>query len=213
MDEIESKKKFQKKMDKALMADLQIDKEGLKKLKKKLLKAEARPERGIETWFRLTSKNLYTRLKIVDAKGKILITSNSIIISIILGSLYTQLDEDPHLIYAVGGMVITNVVSIAFAILATIPSSQNNSKAKSKALQQNLMTFDGFYKMPQEEYATKVMGLMEDSHDLYPSMITDIHNLGMVLSQKYRLIRIAYLVFLYGVILSVLAFGLCHVML
>ncbi len=208
---MEDKKKSQKKMDKALMADLQVDKEELKKLKKKLLKAEGRPERGIETWFRLTSKNLYTRLQIVDTKANILITANSIIISVVLGSLYTRLDQDPHLIYAVGGMVITNVLSIAFAILATIPRPQDHSTDENKALEKNLMTFDGFYKMPQQEYASTVMELIENGNNLYPSMITDIHNLGVVLSRKYRLIRTAYLVFLYGVILSVLAFGLCHI--
>jgi len=207
---MDDKKKLQKQMDKALMAELEVDKEELKKLKKKLLKAESRPERGIETWFRLTSKNLYTRLQIVDTKANILITANSIIISVVLGSLYTSLDQDPHLIYAVGGMVITNVFSIAFAILATIPRPQDTSTADNTTLRKNLMTFDGFYKMPQQEYASTVMELIEDGNNLYPSMITDIHNLGVVLARKYRLIRIAYLVFLYGVILSVTAFGLCH---
>ena len=184
MEEMEDEKKVQKQMDKALMAELQVDKEELKKLKKKLLKAEGRPERGIETWFRLTSKNLYTRLQIVDTKANILITANSIIISVVLGSLYTRLDQDPHLIYAVGGMVITNVISIAYAILATIPRPQDSSRDSSKALEKNLMTFDGFYKMPQQEYASTVMELIENGDNLYPSIITDIHNLGVVLSRK-----------------------------
>lgn len=211
MEENKEDKKSQKKLDKALMAELHVDKEELKKLKKKLQKAEGRPERGIETWFRLTSKNLYTRLQIVDTKANILITSNSIIISVVLGSLYTRLDQDPHLVYAVGGMVLTNVISIAFAILATIPRPQNSLVDDGKKeLQHNLMTFDGFYKMPKEEYSAVVMELIENGKTLYPSMITDIHNLGVILSRKYKLIRTSYLVFLYGVILSVLAFGACH---
>ncbi len=211
MKEKSSKKKADKLLDQELMSELQIDKEALKQMKKKLIKAEARPERGIETWFRLTSKNLYSRLQIVDTKANILITANSIIISVVLGSLYTRLDEDPHLIYAVGGMILTNVLSIAFAILATIPSKQENvDLGKNPNVKHNLMTFDGFYKMPQEEYAATVMNLIEDGKTLYPSLITDIHSLGVILSRKYRLIRISYLVFLYGVILSVLAFGLCH---
>lgn len=206
-------KKEEKHMDKALMQELHVDKEGLKKLKKKLAKAEGIPERGIETWFRLTSKNLYTRLKIVDTKANILITSNSIIISVVLGSLYTRLDQDPHLIFAVGGMIITNVLSISFAILATLPGKQDKKTASSKEeLQSNLMTFDGFYKMPREEYAEHVMELVEDGKTLYPSMITDIHNLGLVLARKYGLIRLSYLVFLCGIIISVMLFGACHLM-
>ena len=51
-----------------------VNKEELKKLKKKLAKAEAKPERGIETWYRLASKNLYARLTIVDTKANILLS-------------------------------------------------------------------------------------------------------------------------------------------
>jgi len=98
MDKDKAEKKRLKLLDKALQADMGIDKDELKQLKKKLLKAESRPERGIETWFRLASKNLYTRLQIVDTKANILITANAIIISMVLGTLYTRLDDDPHLI-------------------------------------------------------------------------------------------------------------------
>ena len=57
------------------------------------------PERGIETWFRLASKNLYTRRQIVDTKSNILITVNAIIISVVLGSLYPRLSEDSHALF------------------------------------------------------------------------------------------------------------------
>ncbi len=203
------KKKHQKQMDKALMADLQVDKEELKKLKKKLLKAEGKPERGIETWFRLTSKNLYTRLQIVDTKANILITSNAIIISVILGSLYPRLPEDPHLIYAVGGMIITNVLSIAFAILATIPRT---IKPSSKIGETDLMTFEYFQYMSLEDYQNKVMETMKQGSTLYPSIINDTHSLGITLARKYKLIRRSYLIFLYGIIISVFAFALCHLL-
>ncbi len=202
-----SDKKLNKKMDKALMKEMNVDKEALKKLKKKLQKAEGKPDRGVETWFRLASKNLHTRLQIVDTKANILITANSIIISVVLGSLYPRLSEDWHLVYAVGGMIITNVISISFAILATLPQHQKKSRADQN---NDLMTFDGFYHMKEEEYKSSVMTILEDSKTLYPSILTDIYKLGVNLSRKYRLIRISYLTFLYGMILSVFAFGMCH---
>jgi hypothetical protein len=107
-----------KKIEKALMSEMNIDKEALKKLKKKLEKVEGVPERGIETWFRLASRNLYIRRQIVDTKSNILVTVNSIILSVILGSLYAKLDDDPHLIWAITPKILTNIVSMAFAIFA-----------------------------------------------------------------------------------------------
>ena len=44
-----------------LMEALDVEETKLKGLKKKLAKVEGFPERGVETWFRLASKNLYTR--------------------------------------------------------------------------------------------------------------------------------------------------------
>jgi hypothetical protein len=186
------------------MQEMGIDKIELKKLKKKLAKVESRPERGIETWFRLASKNLYTRLQIVDTKANILITSNAIIISVVLGSLYPRLDEDFHLIFAVGGILLTNVLSITFAILATIPKAWEKRDSNIDLQSADLMTF--------EDFSEIVMQTIADGNTLYPSIITDIHSLGVKLARKYRLIRISYLIFLYGIIISIIMFGACHIM-
>jgi len=201
--------KKEKIIDQALLQEMGIDKDELKKLKKKLIKVNSRPERGVETWFRLASKNLYTRLQIVDTKANILITANAIIISVVLSSLYPKLDDDPHLIYAVGGLVLTNVFSISFAILATIPKSWKKSSTTNLE-SSDLMAFEDFSGMPLSNYRESVMRTMEDGKMLYPSIITDIHGLGVKLAQKYRLIRTSYLIFLYGIIISIVLFGICH---
>jgi len=210
--ELEYTKAESKAIDKALRKELGVDKEALKKLKKKLLKAEGKPERGIETWFRLASKNLYSRLQIVDTKANILITANAIIISVVLGTLYTKLDEDPHMIYAVAGLVVTNILSISYAIVATLPKSITNQKSNGHQEEKNLMTFDDFHDMSLVDYKSSVMAVMEKGDTLYPSIINDIHALGVVLARKYRLIRISYLIFLYGIICSVIMFSACHVL-
>ena len=112
-----SNKEEEEQLDKKVRKELNFDKNRYKKLKKKLAKIEGYPDRGLETWFRLSSKNLYTRRQIVDTKSSILITVNSIIISVILGSLYTELDNDPHLIFGIVPMIITNLVSIALSLI------------------------------------------------------------------------------------------------
>ena len=202
------KQKKQKVIDQVLLDEMSIDREELKILKKKLLKAESRPERGIETWFRLASKNLYTRLQIVDTKANILITSNAIIISMVLGTLYVRLEDDPHLIYAIVGLLLTNILSICFAILATIPPAWVDKTTSTESM--DLMTFEDFSSMELSDFQDSVMKTMEDSKTLYPSIITDIHGLGIKLAKKYKLIRTSYIVFLYGTIISILMFLSCH---
>lgn len=195
------------------MAEFGIGKSALKKLKKQLKKKDAIPEKGIETWFRLASRNLYTRRQIVDTKSNILVTVNSIIMSIILGSLYGRLDEDPHLIFAIVPMILTNVSSMAFAIFATRPQIKAGVFSAEEVTNRSagLMTFDDFYKMPLAEYEAAVSTLMESKDFLYATIKKDLHRLGVDLSRRYRMIRISYDIFLVGIIVSVLMFGACHV--
>ena len=72
------------------------------------------------------------------------------------------------------------------------------------------MTFEDFSDMDIEDYRDSVMKTMEDGKTLYPSIITDIHGLGVKLAKKYRLIRTSYLIFLYGIIISMILFTICH---
>jgi len=210
VDDKKKEKKKRKVIDQVILDDLGIDKDELKKLKKKLQKVESRPERGIETWFRLTSRNLYTRLRIVDTKANILITANSIIVSMVLSNLYPRLETTPHLIYAMSALVITNVLSITFAIFATIPPAWSAKKSITNTNSDDLMTFEDFSAMSNLDYHDKVQKTIAHSDYLYPNMISDIHSMGLRLARKYRLIRTSYLVFLYGIIISIGMFAACH---
>lgn len=195
------------------MADMGIDKEELKQLKKKLAKVEGVPDRGIETWFRLASRNLYTRRQIVDTKSNILVTVNSIIMSVILGSLYPRLGEDPHLIYGVAPMILTNIISMGFAIFATRPKLAkgvfNAEDISNQAA--SLMTFDDFHQMSEQDYGQAVDQIMQDKNLLYSTIKKDIHRLGVDLSKRYDRIRMSYDIFLIGLVISLIMFAGCHV--
>ncbi|MDB5020794.1 MAG: Phosphohydrolase, partial [Pedobacter sp.] len=70
----------------------------------------------------------------------------------------------------------------------------------------NLLFFGNFYRMGLAEYDAGIQKMMEDSDFLYGSLIRDIYGQGVVLGRKYRLLRIAYNVFMYGIVASVIAF-------
>ena len=130
-------------------------------------------------------------------------------ISIVIGSLYRYLGEDPHLIYAVATLILTNTFSLAFAIIAAIPQLGNKN---SKEIMPDLMTFEHFHKLSLDEYRKGVEGIMSSGNVLYDSITTDIYQLGQKLNRKYRLIRASFLILLYGIIAAVIMFGICHLM-
>jgi len=49
--------------------------------------------------------------------------------------------------------------------------------------------------------------MLNDKEYLYSSLVKDIYYLGVVLGRKYRFLRISYTIFMYGLIISVVAFG------
>ena len=202
-----NEKLSKKEEDKYLMSELNIDKDGLKALKKKLAKVEPRSERGVETLFRLVSKNQYTLNTMIDRKSNILISINALILSIILGTVYSQLDSDPHLIYPVVLMLLTNLISIAFAIFATRPELKHGEE-KTK----NLLFYGNFNELEEEDYVKQMTGLMYQGDELYKTIAKDTFHLGKTIDKKFKLLRKSFHVFLAGVILSVIAFILCHLM-
>ncbi len=197
----------QKAEDKYLMAELNIDKEALKKLKKKLAKVSPRSERGVETLFRLLSKNQYTLNKMVDTKSNILISINALILSLILGTVMGQLDSDPHLIYPIVMILITNLASIALAIFATRPELFHGERETN-----NLMFYGNFHAMNESEYTAALSKLMNNGDELYLTIAKDTYHLGQTINRKFKLIRKSFHVFLIGIILSVIAFTACHVL-
>jgi hypothetical protein len=57
-----------------------------------------------------------------------------------------------------------------------------------------------------EDYTNGMIMVMNDRDFLYGTLIRDVYSQGVVLGRKYRLLRIAYNIFMFGLIVAVLAF-------
>ena len=96
----EQKKENLKKVKKKLKSEKKQEKyiddleKSVAKLEQKLARTkELKPDRGIETMFRLTSKNHLDLSSMADNKANIMISINSIILSILISVLYRKLEE------------------------------------------------------------------------------------------------------------------------
>ncbi|MFT4031737.1 MAG: DUF5706 domain-containing protein [Siphonobacter sp.] len=167
-----------------------------------------KPERGIETMFRTTSTNHLRLSEIADSKANIMISVNSIMVSVIVSVLSHRLEQHPELILPTTIFLVTALLTIIFAVLATRPNITQGtfSRADIENRRVNLLFFGNFYNMKLEDYEHGVEAMMNDSTFLYSSMTRDIYYLGVVLGKKYKLLRIAYTIFMFGFIVSILAF-------
>ena len=177
------------------------DKKGKKKNKNK-------SERGVETMFRVTSTNHLELSALADNKANIMISVNSIIISIVVTVLIRKLEEFPNYLIPTIMLIATCLTAMVFAILATRPKVTNGMITKDDIIkkQGNLLYFGNFHEMSLSEYKEGMQSLMDDGKYLYDTMITDIYFLGKVLSKKYQLLRKSYNIFMFGFVISVISF-------
>ena len=176
--------------------------------KNKEKEKEKRPDRGIETMFRITSNNHQRLSDMADNKAHIMITTTSIILSILLSILIRKLEDNHYLIIPVILLLAVCVVTMVFSILATRPALPPGRFSRQDIAEKktNLLFFGNFYNMSYEEYNEGMEAMMNDRDFLYGSLTRDVYSQGIVLGRKYRLLRMGYNVFMYGIICSVLAF-------
>ncbi|MBA4139176.1 MAG: HD domain-containing protein [Segetibacter sp.] len=170
--------------------------------------------KGIQTMLRLTSENQMKLSDMADHKANILISVNAIIISVILTVLLRRLTTEAYLTIPTIIFLVVAVVTIVIAILATRPKIISDGTFTDQDIEDkktNLLFFGNFHKSTLEQYDTAMRKMMRDSDYLYSSVIKDIFMLGVVLGRKYRLIRLAYNIFMIGIIVSVVAFAIAAI--
>ncbi len=117
----------------------------------------ANPGRGIETMFRTASHNHLELSAIADNKANIMITINSINLSLIISLFLRRLEEFPNLMIPTAILTLVSLLSIVFAVLATRPIITSGMFSREDILSKrtNLLFFGNFHQMPLDEYEWK----------------------------------------------------------
>jgi predicted metal-dependent HD superfamily phosphohydrolase len=171
-------------------------------------KDDEKPDKGIETMFRISSSNHQRLSDMADRKAHIMITVNSIILSAIISLVLRRLDAYGYLIVPSFILLTVSLIAMTFSILSTRPSIPQGTFTLDDVNEKrvNLLFFGNFYKMKLEDFNYGMQKMMEEKDFLYGSLIRDLYAQGVVLGRKYHLLRIAYNVFMFGLIISVCAF-------
>jgi predicted metal-dependent HD superfamily phosphohydrolase len=202
--------KNEKPKDKGLSAEEQKKLDEVKKKKEK----ESQSERAISTVFRIVAQSQNNLSQMADSKSNILISVNAIILSIMISSVFDKLKTDTYLQVPFTILVVVCVLSMVFSILATRPNVTSGTFTKEDIANKktNLLFFGNFHKMGYPDYDWAMTELLDDKNYLYSSMIKDTYFLGIVLAKKYRYLRIAYNIFMYGLIVSMIAFTIAFLL-
>lgn len=189
---------------------IKVDKEKVEVKKDK----SAEAGRGVETMFRNVMRTHVEFSALADNKANIMISVNTLLLTAIIAVLARKLDVNPHLIIPTLILTTVSLVTLIYATLVTRPKITEGTFTHEEIKQKkaNLLFFGNFYKMNLEDFTWGMKQLISNQDYLYGSMIKDFYHLGNVLGQKYRYLRICYTIFMYGLIISVLAFAIAIIL-
>ncbi len=170
--------------------------------------------RGVETMYRTTYRTHINLSSIADNKANIMLSINAIIVSITFSTLVPSFDDNPRLIVPTVMLLIVTLTSIVYATLSTRPKITEGKFTREDIEQKrsNLLFFGNFYNMKLGDFHWGMMEMIKDSDFLYSSMTRDLYYLGVVLAKKYRYLSICYGVFMYGLILTTIAFAVSFIL-
>lgn len=171
---------------------------------KEKAKLEKFDPRGTQTLFRTLSRNHYNLLRMIDNKASIILTVNSIIISLLMAVVYMAPDEQKHIL-EIGARILLNcgLASMIFALIAMLPHkyishSTSNNNYKGSLYGSN------FSKLSLDEFKEEMQRIIDSGNTVYEEMTMDLYYLGKTISKKQRMIFISVGFFLFGLIGSLL---------
>ena len=164
------------------------------------------------TVIKTTSRNQVDLVSIADKKAGIMITVNSIVLSLMIPIFASYIFDLSSYIIPMFILLITSGATIVLATLATKPLSLDSmNKKELENGTKSLFYFDNFKNMDREEFVDSANELIVKSSYFDKSIFTDLYDVGVTLSVKYRRLRWCYSIFAIGIALTVITFIACVV--
>ncbi|GIK58855.1 MAG: hypothetical protein BroJett015_45180 [Chloroflexota bacterium] len=156
----------------------------------------------LDQMFRQTRAYHAQLSQMADLKASMMFTLASVIITLSIRYL-----EDPFLRWPVLVLIAGSLVTIVSAAYAVMPKLNLNDKPDLRDPHTNLLFFGTFTNLEYGEWVAELEPILHDPTRTYEAMLRDIYEMGIYLGlKKYRFIRIAYIAFLTGLVLSMLTF-------
>ncbi len=166
--------------------------------------------RTAQMMFKTALRNHIDLTNIADNKANIMLSTNAIIITIMMPLLATNIKGNAFLLIPASVLLLTCVLSIIFATLATRPIKMSGytDLSKQKADNTNLFFFGNFFNMSISEFHQGIRTVVADEQILEDSILNDLYYLGAALGHKYLQLRTCYSIFMIGITSTVVAFAI-----
>ena len=167
------------------------------------------PRQQLDHMLRQTRMNLVAFSQMADTKAHILLSLSSVLLSLSLTRI-----SDQALVVSIAGLDLFLLITIFYALLTVIGKVKifNRKKHSVNDDDYSPLFFGNYGDVPYADYSKNFEEVMNDPNKTYEVMVKDIYFAGKYLIQtKYKYIRLAYLFFFAGLIVSVILYFLQNV--
>lgn len=181
-----------------------VEKGGKKAKAEKLDKAEnaakGRADRAAENYLRINHAKLEQLSAMADNKASMMLTIGVGVIGLSATQIF-----DPQLQYAALTLIVTALVAVGLAVMATMPTLPTNKAVDPKDPQFNITFFSDFARLPYDVYLAEMERMLTDRELTNRALLRDLYSHGTVLNgKKFRLLGYCYRVFFGGLVVAVL---------
>ena len=197
-------------------------------------------EKAVETMFRNAYRAELDIISLAAMKANIMISLNGFIISALMISGAFLIAGSPELLLPAGLFMLTSAMSIFFALLAASPERVDfigalfswlqavrkrearlrdfrrffmHSRESEARSYRNLLIYEDRVQMTHEEYWTNMQSLLRVRGDVYFAMSDQLYWLGQMANRKFKLLSLSYMVFRWGLLITVVAFFIQKILL
>ena len=151
------------------------------------------------------TRNHHVQLSsMADIKGNMLLTIAAVVLTLAAPLAMRPVLRWPGLV-----LIIFCLATIVLTIYAVLPKIGGAKPKDPHSPAFNLLFFGDFTQMPYEEFENAMEKILNDPSELYQAQVREIYTLGVFLARKkYRFLRLAYLTFLGGLLISAAVFAL-----
>ncbi len=168
------------------------------------------PIRAVQTYLRTAYRNHINLYAIADKKANIMISVNSIMISVVISivSYRNVIETKPVLLLPTVIFIVSGLSSLIFAVLSARPKLSSAGKKLLKGVErdEDLIFFGNYVQLDEDEFEEAMSNILLDGHLLYGNMIKEVYRLGKVLDSKFKFLTISYNIFMVGFITTILFF-------
>lgn len=172
--------------------------------KKKAKVKEILDAKSLDTLYRTLSRNHYTLLRMVDNKASIILTVNSILITLLFGAMHLATGIDKYNIgIFISSIIYFLLISMIFALVGMLPHKYLGKQYKQSGYNGSLYA-GNFASKSLTEFKSEFKRITKNGKTVFDEITTDIYFLGLAIKRKQTMIKGAVISLIIGLIWSVI---------